>query len=578
MLRLSFLVGYLFQIVHSHSNRHKTQDVSHMKKSHKDQAMKDHVNNGSGEEDVNEDEDVPMELDDDDSSSKKKDKRKFLEKDAATPTKKRKLADHVPPTTRQDVVVCHVSPSPNRAILPTDRFEEEKKEETPQFEPQPQVQPERKNVPAQKSDEAESNLPLKGQPAEKAPLHDQEVDTTTISTTPTSGDYETIKTYPHTADQWQALWSTSTASRLLVGVLVFSTIMLATASFLPYPLHQRRLVDLYTPTRTMKESIRRATGGERDRLFPHIIPPDRDGARLSDITLWDFLVDYRGVHLAMAPAFFGFYGYFGALQAWEQQAFDTDRSDDAGLHNYIRSVAGGSAGAMAAVLLAAGISPSDAADFCTTVTLDKFADPPGIGAVFKGQLFEDLMREFMESQAPDSSLRLEDGVIPVAVSGFDLRTWSGQILSRGNMPRAARASACFPFLFQPVRWVDDDDGRTSFLIDGGVTDELGINGLAAFGNDEPMRVVNIVVGNFLEDGPRGPSNMPEGVQAEEVLSISIRNTPGCGPWAMENGPKATEAARRAMLASLDVPLYEGKEEGHYELHIDATDFIPSSKE
>ena len=99
-----------------------------MKKSHKDQAMKDHVNNGSGEEDVNEDEDVPMELDDDDSSSKKKDKRKFLEKDAATPTKKRKLADHVPPTTRQDVVVCHVSPSPNRAILPTDRFEEEKKE------------------------------------------------------------------------------------------------------------------------------------------------------------------------------------------------------------------------------------------------------------------------------------------------------------------------------------------------------------------------------------------------------------------------------------------------------------------
>jgi len=42
---------------------------------------------------------------------------------------------------------------------------------------------------------------------------------------------------------------------------------------------------------------------------------------------------------------------------------------------------------------------------------------------------------------------------------------------------------------------------------------------------------------------------------------------------MSNGPRAVEAARRAMQASLDAPLYRGQEEGHYELHIDASHFI-----
>jgi hypothetical protein len=43
---------------------------------------------------------------------------------------------------------------------------------------------------------------------------------------------------------------------------------------------------------------------------------------------------------------------------------------------------------------------------------------------------------------------------------------------------------------------------------------------------------------------------------------------------MKNGPKAVEAARRTMRASLDLPLHYGKEPGHYELHIDASSFVP----
>ena len=345
----------------------------------------------------------------------------------------------------------------------------------------------------------------------------------------------------------------------------------------------------------MQESIRRLLPRSRQpRLFAHSIPPDRPKATLSSKTLRDFLVDPRGFYLSMAPAFFGFYAYFGALQAWEEHLYSTTtttngtmKEPDNAWMNQIHGVAGGSAGAMAAVLLGAGISPAVAVDFCSTVTLDKFADPLGMGGLFRGELFEKLMNDLIASQTPTPLL--QDAVIPVAVSGYDLVRLRGMILSKGKMAKAARASACFPLLFAPVRWEDDTDGTVSYLLDGGIADDLGLEGLAAFSNSQrqdggvdSMRVVHIVVGTFpsigLErsagGGTRGPSAMPKAVRASEVVSISIENTPQASPWAMKNGPRAAAAAREAMLASLDLPLYEGKEPGHYELFIDTLPFVP----
>mmetsp|Transcript_13848 Transcript_13848/g.15602 ORF Transcript_13848/g.15602 Transcript_13848/m.15602 type:complete len:131 (-) Transcript_13848:656-1048(-) len=128
---------------------------------------------------------------------------------------------------------------------------------------------------------------------------------------------------------------------------------------------------------------------------------------------------------------------------------------------------------------------------------------------------------------------------------------TGKTLRNGCMAKAARASACFPVLFQPVSWSEDsDDGdrnndergflsslARSFLpenlfIDGGILDPHGIVGLAAL-------------------------------------------LPQCGPHKMENGPLAVQAAMNSIKAVLDVPLYHGKEKNHYILHVDAKAFIPS---
>lgn len=317
------------------------------------------------------------------------------------------------------------------------------------------------------------------------------------------------------------------------------------------------------PRLTARESTWFLPRRPRARLYSHVIPPENGAALLSNVTLRDFIVHPDGIHLALAPAFFGFFAQFGALEAWEEVQPDV-------LHTQIKCLAGASAGAMSAVLLSSGISPTVAAKFCESVTLDKFADPPGMLAIFKGNLFHDIMRDFMRETVPGHSLQLQDGKIPVAVTAFDLKSMTGKILTRGSMPLAARASACFPLLFQPVSWQDNDD--SCLFIDGGLGDMWGLEGLAAFPSDKPKRVVHIAVGDY--DGSLGPSNMPEGVEVSEVVSISIRNTPQPHPWNMANGPLAVAASRRGMLASLDLPLYRGEQLGHYVLHIDATEFIP----
>lgn len=333
----------------------------------------------------------------------------------------------------------------------------------------------------------------------------------------------------------------------------------------------------------------------------------------NEMTLREFISHADGFHLAMAPAFFGYYAYFGALIALEEGVFSDlatsgytvlprsvkEQSRATKNSSLLKSVSGASAGAMAAVLAASGIKPRTAADFVSTLTFSSFADPPGIGAFLKGNLFESLLLEFLSQQLDISGetqqnnlLRLEKARIPVAVTAFDLSTMSGRILTEGCIARGARASATFPGLFQPVLWNEESTndkkkGLLSYfsnlppiLIDGGVTDTSGYIGLSAIAPSKTnnKRVVNLVVGDFHLGKIPGPTIMrSHGVQASEVVSISIHNSPKCGPWAMENGPIAVEAVRRAFMAALDNPMHSGNEDGHYILNIDTADFITAPK-
>ena len=359
----------------------------------------------------------------------------------------------------------------------------------------------------------------------------------------------------------------------------------------------------------------------------------------------------------------------------------------------LKSVSGASAGAMAAVMLASGIQPRDAAKFASKFSWQSIADPFGFGGYVKGNKFEAAMRKFlMENaktrkvtetrkiermkmelekakqegkflvlssppgqlgmvvglvkeggvvikeidptcrfknkvevgdtivtvgekfilswqdiqegsertrsfciikkrsgetdtsaanpsapvaqlpKADDDPIQLEDALVPVAVSGFDLLKMRGINITKGCMAKAARASAGFPFLFQPVSWKDSDN--KTLLIDGGIRDGLGFNGLASHG-DGKKRIINLVVGDFGFQGPRGIADINKipGMNAESLVSIAITGTPLCGPWAMKNGPRAVESANKAMAAALDMPMERGTCDNHYVIRVDSSKWL-----
>lgn len=305
-------------------------------------------------------------------------------------------------------------------------------------------------------------------------------------------------------------------------------------------------------------------------------------------TLRVFLSHPDGFHMGFAPAFFGFFAYFGALAALEEETngrivpklpTKDGRLGACRLH----SVSGASAGAMAAVMLAAGIQPREAAEFVSKFTWRMIADPPGFCAFVKGNIFEETMRKFIaeHNAISRSALKgsrphptgLETSMIPVAVSSFDLLRMRGTLLIEGCMARAARASAGFPGLFQPVAWSDG----CRLLIDGGITDGLGLKGLGVIDSKSRLlsgsrskRVINFVVG---EQRPRGIGKLPKGVNADCLVSIVLIGSPMCGPWAMQNGPRAFESVRLAMIAALDKPMCKGEGANHYVIRVDASQWL-----
>jgi hypothetical protein len=231
-------------------------------------------------------------------------------------------------------------------------------------------------------------------------------------------------------------------------------------------------------------------------------------------------------------------------------------------------------------MLASGIQPRVAAEYVCKFDWGMVANPLGWGGLVRGNKFEEFMRMFLrESAAMDGEtsedLLLENALVPVAVSGFDLLQLRGTILSRGCAAKAARSSAGFPGLFRPVLWKEGQDDGTKLLIDGGIRDGLGLNGLSALPppSSRELRVINMAVGDFGFSGPNGMKDLPSDITAESLVSISIVNTPMCGPWAMANGPKAVESARKAMASMMDTPLERGTSKNHFVLRVDASKWL-----
>jgi NTE family protein len=138
--------------------------------------------------------------------------------------------------------------------------------------------------------------------------------------------------------------------------------------------------------------------------------------------------------------------------------------------------------------------------------------------------------------------------IPFAASVFDVVTRTTRILDRGALAPAIRASCTLPFLFQPT-W---HEGRA--LLDGGILDRPGLLAVA-----EGERVLYHHLASRSPWRRRGSPalQVPE---REGMTSLVLADLPRVGPFRLEEGARALEAAyarARSALARPHAPTIHG---------------------
>ncbi len=234
----------------------------------------------------------------------------------------------------------------------------------------------------------------------------------------------------------------------------------------------------------------------------------------------------RPFSLALSSGFFGFFAHTGLVTVLEDEALAPTR------------LAGSSAGALVAGLWAAGVAGTSMRDELLRLRRSDFWDPrpgPGLlhGAKFRGRL---------DALLPVK--RFDECRTPLAVSVFDLISRTTRVVREGPLAPALQASCTVPFLFHPT-WVD---GRP--LLDGGILDRPGIDGLP-----HGDRVLHHHLASRSPWRRRGSASMSV-PRRDGLTALVIPGLPRVGPFRLEEGARAFEAARRATREALDRPVVD----------------------
>jgi NTE family protein len=234
----------------------------------------------------------------------------------------------------------------------------------------------------------------------------------------------------------------------------------------------------------------------------------------------------RPFALTMSSGFFGFFAHTGLMTVLEDEGLSPTR------------VSGSSAGALVGGAWAAGLAARPLADTLFALRRESFWDPrigPGLlrGALFRA-LLDDLLpvRTFAECR------------VPFAVSVYDLLARRIRVLESGALAPALQASCSVPFLFQPV-WID---GRPH--VDGGVADRPGLAGMP-----DGERVLFHHLASRSPWRRRGSPSMDIPMRAN-MTTVVIEDLPRVGPFRLEQGVRAFEAARAGMRRALREPVGE----------------------
>ncbi len=227
----------------------------------------------------------------------------------------------------------------------------------------------------------------------------------------------------------------------------------------------------------------------------------------------------RPFALGLSSGFFGFFAHVGVLSVLEDEDLLPSR------------LTGSSAGALVAGLWASGLPTSRLRDELFRLRREDFWDPrPGLG-LLGGRLF----RQRLDALLPVRTFG--DCRLPVSVSVFDVLSRSTRVITSGEIAPVLQASCAVPFLFHPI-WV------------GGRPPSMGVLPIGR-GWTDCRRESGCSITTCPRARPGGGRGASLDVPAREGLTaLVIDNLPRVGPFRLEQGPKAFEAARRAAREAL----------------------------
>eukprot|EP00418_Pyrodinium_bahamense_P016517 CAMPEP_0179127614 /NCGR_PEP_ID=MMETSP0796-20121207/60464_1 /TAXON_ID=73915 /ORGANISM="Pyrodinium bahamense, Strain pbaha01" /LENGTH=272 /DNA_ID=CAMNT_0020826417 /DNA_START=71 /DNA_END=885 /DNA_ORIENTATION=+ len=266
----------------------------------------------------------------------------------------------------------------------------------------------------------------------------------------------------------------------------------------------------------------------------------------------------------MNPSFLGTFAQLGCLGALQRE----------GLLRHLCGLAGASAGAMTGAIIASGRTvlepgpgkPRLHADMLGISTLGSRrwdVLDPGLGiGLLKGHGFEREMAQFCAGS-------FEELHIPFVCTAFSAYAMRTEVLWRGPLPRAVRASATVPGLLQPTT-----QSKRRWLFDGGIADPSGSAGLSKL-PWQPRRSLHVVVNRSLVPPldsywtrALGPSRF--GAARQDVLTLRLNRPPDLllGDRSFRLVDQAILSSAAAVLDALDAPLQPGSEKGHHLLEVD----------
>ena len=229
----------------------------------------------------------------------------------------------------------------------------------------------------------------------------------------------------------------------------------------------------------------------------------------------------RPFTLGLSSGFFGFFAHTGLLTVLEDEGLLPAR------------LAGSSAGALVGGAWASGVSGARLRDELHGLRREHFWDPrPGLG-LLRGRLFRERLDALLGTPS------FEGCRVPLTISVFDVLSRRTRVLTGGPLAPAIQASCAVPLLFHPI-WIG---GRPH--LDGGIADRPGLEGVPA-----GERVLHHHLASRSPWRAKGGASMA--IPARHgLVALVLGGMPRVGPFRLEQGPRAFDAARDAALRALD---------------------------